>query len=343
MAAQRFSGAKQGVFLTAAFGINNVMAEGLLRAPPGAFKAKFNAVPSHFCPTYLLLENVGMRNSIQFVRAIEALPHGHVAIGTHLPADGLFGSHEEEALTDLNEHVRYVHTKFMVIDPLGDDPMLVTGSANFSSASTVSNDENMLFFRGESARRLAEVYLVEFMRLHRHFAWRGRVVRQAQRGGSLKNETDEGEASSSAVPSPAACEDRLYLDCQFEDKDVVKALGARFDWQEQRWFVQPTCEQTLRRWGAKLVAKWQRDEPAAGDTSQMRPTTAANHTALPEKSSSVAGEAASSSVAGAAHETSPPSPHYCASWLGPHLRATSRQSVERKLFLGQPFPTMLNV
>ena len=38
----------------------------------------------------------------------------------------------------------YVHSKFLMMDPLGDDPIVVTGSANFSDASTNSNDENML-------------------------------------------------------------------------------------------------------------------------------------------------------------------------------------------------------
>ena len=44
----------------------------------------------------------------------------------------------------LNAHVHYVHSKFMLVDPLGDDPIVVTGSANFSDASTRANDENML-------------------------------------------------------------------------------------------------------------------------------------------------------------------------------------------------------
>jgi phosphatidylserine/phosphatidylglycerophosphate/cardiolipin synthase-like enzyme len=62
------------------------------------------------------------------------------------------------------------HTKFMVIDPLGDDPIVVTGSANFSESSTTGNDENMLFIRGNS--RVADIYLGEYMRLWNHYAFR---------------------------------------------------------------------------------------------------------------------------------------------------------------------------
>jgi phosphatidylserine/phosphatidylglycerophosphate/cardiolipin synthase-like enzyme len=58
----------------------------------------------------------------------------------------------------------------MLVDPLGDDPMVIAGSANFSAPSTDQNDENMLIVRGN--RRVAEIYLGEFMRLYSHHAFR---------------------------------------------------------------------------------------------------------------------------------------------------------------------------
>jgi phosphatidylserine/phosphatidylglycerophosphate/cardiolipin synthase-like enzyme len=67
-------------------------------------------------------------------------------------------------------HVLYVHTKYMLIDPLGSDPIVVVGSANFSKASTDTNDENMLVIRGN--REVADVYFGEFMRLFSHYAFR---------------------------------------------------------------------------------------------------------------------------------------------------------------------------
>ena len=48
--------------------------------------------------------------------------------------------------------------------------MVVTGSANFSDASTLRNDENMLVIRGNT--RVADIYLGEFMRLYTHHAFR---------------------------------------------------------------------------------------------------------------------------------------------------------------------------
>ena len=61
----------------------------------------------------------------------------------------------------------------MLIDPLSDDPTVITGSANFSKNSTVNNDENMLIIRGNT--RVADIFLGEFMRLFRHFYVRNRL------------------------------------------------------------------------------------------------------------------------------------------------------------------------
>ena len=68
------------------------------------------------------------------------------------------------------EHVSYIHSKFLLMDPLSKDPIVVTGSANFSDASTNDNDENMLIIRGE--QRVADIYFTEFNRLFNHYYFR---------------------------------------------------------------------------------------------------------------------------------------------------------------------------
>jgi phosphatidylserine/phosphatidylglycerophosphate/cardiolipin synthase-like enzyme len=75
-----------------------------------------------------------------------------------------------ERTTRLNLHVRYAHTKFMIVDALTEDPLVVTGSANFSAPSVKTNDENMLVIRGD--KRVADIYLGEFMRLFNHHYFR---------------------------------------------------------------------------------------------------------------------------------------------------------------------------
>lgn len=92
-----------------------------------------------------------------------------IAVGNVL-GENLFEHWLKEMLTGFNEHVKYIHTKYMLIDPLSNDPLVITGSANFSNASTKDNDENMLIIRGDT--RVSDIYLTEFMRLFMHFYFR---------------------------------------------------------------------------------------------------------------------------------------------------------------------------
>jgi hypothetical protein len=57
----------------------------------------------------------------------------------------------------------------MLVDPLSDNPIVVTGSVSFSDASTRTNDENMLIIKGNT--RVADIYLGEYMRLYSHYAF----------------------------------------------------------------------------------------------------------------------------------------------------------------------------
>jgi phosphatidylserine/phosphatidylglycerophosphate/cardiolipin synthase-like enzyme len=70
-----------------------------------------------------------------------------------------------ETLTGFNRN-RYIHDKFLLVDPLSDDPVVVTGTANFSEPSQESNDENMVVIRGDA--RVADIYFGEFMRIFDH-------------------------------------------------------------------------------------------------------------------------------------------------------------------------------
>jgi phosphatidylserine/phosphatidylglycerophosphate/cardiolipin synthase-like enzyme len=86
------------------------------------------------------------------------------AAGSYLGQDALANFLRERA-NPLNRN-RYIHNKFMLVDPLGSDPLVVTGSANFSKPSQRINDENMLVIRGD--RRVADIYFGEFMRIFDH-------------------------------------------------------------------------------------------------------------------------------------------------------------------------------
>jgi phosphatidylserine/phosphatidylglycerophosphate/cardiolipin synthase-like enzyme len=93
-----------------------------------------------------------------------------VAVGNKVELNNFDRWLEEIDRTSDEQHVLYVHTKYMLVDPLGESPVVIVGSANFSAASTDSNDENMLVIRGSNA--VADVYLGEFMRMFSHYAFR---------------------------------------------------------------------------------------------------------------------------------------------------------------------------
>lgn len=149
-----FDRAQESVFLTAAFGINDL------------FEEVLTSDRDHL--RYVLLEKAD-----EDMEVIQRDPDNRFAIGNYL-RDGAVGRWLRERLAPLNQHVRFIHTKYLLVDPLSKSPTIVTGSANFSDASTRNNDENMLLIQGEdpAVLRVADIYLGEFWRLFMHHAFR---------------------------------------------------------------------------------------------------------------------------------------------------------------------------
>lgn len=86
-----------------------------------------------------------------------------------------------ENLTGFNKN-QYIHDKFLLVDPLGEDPIVVTGTANFSRPSQYANDENMIVIRGST--RVADIYFGEFMRIFDHLYSRYIVGKMKKLGTS---------------------------------------------------------------------------------------------------------------------------------------------------------------
>ena len=66
--------------------------------------------------------------------------------------------------------VDYLHNKIILVDPLGETPIIISGSANYSENSVTLNDENTLVIKGDD--RVADIYFTEFVRLFDHFSFR---------------------------------------------------------------------------------------------------------------------------------------------------------------------------
>lgn len=169
--ADRIEAASNGVMWTGAFSVAQALAE--------AFEGK------HPHPRFLLLEKPPSATTVNALKGSKNLQiaYGNVLGQRYVPnAKGELTMRREIPEFELEKwfleeehyrrtgHVYFIHTKFLLVDPLGEDPLVFSGSANFSANSLLSNDENMLLIRGN--KRLADIYMTEFDRLLRHFYFR---------------------------------------------------------------------------------------------------------------------------------------------------------------------------
>lgn len=118
--------------------------------------------------------------AIADIERIRRFPNIGMALGNRIFVDWIDGWLEEPAALGVN--VNWVHTKFMLIDPLGAKPVTLTGSANWSEPSTNANDEHLVVIRGD--KRVADIYFGEFMRIFAHHRFRESVARHIEQFGS---------------------------------------------------------------------------------------------------------------------------------------------------------------
>ena len=155
--------ATKALFMTFAFGMNQV------------FKTIYSK-KDEVLRVGLMEKEWNGRNKdaqIEAIRKIQALPNVVIAIGNRIPLNGFDRWLGEIDRITNPVNVHWIHLKFMLVDPLSENPIVVTGSANFSDASTQTNDENMLVIEGN--KRVADIYLGEYMRLYSHYAFREAV------------------------------------------------------------------------------------------------------------------------------------------------------------------------
>jgi phosphatidylserine/phosphatidylglycerophosphate/cardiolipin synthase-like enzyme len=171
-----FDSAENLACVTLAFGINDLFKDYL----------EDNTNSDHISFMLLEKEDKPKKNSKKEFRYINASQNVYKAHGAYIN-DPVYNWAKETSTIGLklNRHVAYIHSKFLLVDPLGADPVVITGSANFSKASTNDNDENMVIIRGN--QRVADIYFTEFNRLFNHYYFRSIYNK------TVKNKTtDEG-------------------------------------------------------------------------------------------------------------------------------------------------------
>jgi phosphatidylserine/phosphatidylglycerophosphate/cardiolipin synthase-like enzyme len=146
--ATRFGSALVSAYITGPFGLNTLFENALTSYTGDALH-------------YVMLDQVDNNQATW-----SASRRVFVAVGSEGGPDEL-SPWAAEQLTGFNVHVPYLHTKILLLDPTSAAPMVITGSANFSPASTDANDENMLIIPGDLD--VADVYLTEYSRIFNHF------------------------------------------------------------------------------------------------------------------------------------------------------------------------------
>ena len=163
--------------ITLAFGINE------------AFKAQLVNNDAMSAIVFMLLEKKDAPNKRSTKPFVGLNPSHNVyqAWGSFID-DPVYNWAREKnnRILQLNSHVAYIHSKFLLRDPLGEDPHVVTGSANFSKASTNDNDENMIIIRGD--KRCADIYFTEFNRLFNHYYFRSVAESLKKQGQKLSTD-----------------------------------------------------------------------------------------------------------------------------------------------------------
>ncbi|YCM44595.1 phospholipase D-like domain-containing protein [Verrucomicrobiaceae bacterium 227] len=199
--AQLIPKAKNSVHFTAAFTVANQIFEKVTK------KQRTKRGEPYL--RYLLLEGISGLMKKKYPEMAK-IPQNRIAWGDLLKTPG-GGEQLIETLTGLNGHVNYLHTKYMLIDPLTDDPIVITGSANFSDASTVNNDENLLIIRGDT--RVADIFLGEFMRLFNHFGARNRANRRKEEDAKASRYlfADDSWTGVHFEEGSQLCEERLLF------------------------------------------------------------------------------------------------------------------------------------
>lgn len=140
---------------------------------------------------YMLLDKMGSLGKGGEVHVIEGDPDNSIAAATTITSPLTdFQGKLLEGKEGYHHAGIHIHSKIIVADPFGSDPIVVTGSANFSNNSTEVNDSNTLILRGFTA--VADIYATEFMRMFEHYHFRAMAAKSKAKAKPMGLATDDG-------------------------------------------------------------------------------------------------------------------------------------------------------
>ena len=155
---------------------------------------------------FMLLDKIGSLGKGQEVHIIEGDPNDSIAVATTISSPlHDFQGKLLEGKESFHHAGIHIHSKIILVDPFGSDPIIVTGSANFSNNSTEVNDSNSMILRGFTA--VADIYATEFMRMFEHYHFRANEAKAQNKEKPLGLAEDDGWS------------DEYYVVGSYEEKD----------------------------------------------------------------------------------------------------------------------------
>ena len=196
---ERMGAATQTLGFTAAFGISTTLAPALLQAKDFLrfIMVETEGNKSRAKPTPA---NPNPKSQFEVFGEIAKMENNRTAVGSVLSGAGedAVGDRARtswlmEKLTGLNTHVKYLHTKYMFVDAMTDTPTVISGSANFSGASTTAERRE----HGDRARQ------------YRRLRYLPRRIHAPVRPFLLP--PDRGEAAQERTARPQVADHSFYL------------------------------------------------------------------------------------------------------------------------------------
>jgi phosphatidylserine/phosphatidylglycerophosphate/cardiolipin synthase-like enzyme len=162
--------------------------------------------------------------------------HGHEAIPSNY--DIVLPSSQHQGGDPIYDYlgrvgIVVVHSKVIVIDPLGDHPVVMTGSHNMGVKAATINDDNLIII--ENNRDLAIAYAINVISTFNHFWWRHNMAPPSKRQ-AVRTEHHKAREANPTLPrlttqQPASEWKGLQTTDIWQDKfyrDASEASEVRF-------------------------------------------------------------------------------------------------------------------
>jgi len=188
------AGGAKMLMVSAPFEISPLIRKAITRKSPGVLR-------------FLLLDKMSSLGKSEEVTVIQGDPANSIAVATTLKSP--LHDFQKKLLGDKESFHHagiHIHSKIIMADPFGSDPIIVTGSANFSNNSTEVNDSNTLVLRGYTA--VADIYATEFMRMFEHYHFRAKRAASEEKERPLGLAADDSWSDKYYVAGSTAEQDR---------------------------------------------------------------------------------------------------------------------------------------